>query len=302
MKKFLVVFFVLAFACLQLCFAESIDELDINSRSVYMVNLNNGQVMLDKNSGNKMEPASLTKIMTTLVVLENCKDIENEKVYVDDESLFYEIRREGGANLALTAGETFTVKDLLYATMLYSACDAAELPFHGDFIFEIPQEYRARLHTDRLVVREFSHEKDFAPKGKALLQTLTLCGEEDARAFIQLRADKKAYAEKKRCIATDVVEIITRKFPSLAGRLKALDVWTPATYQRYIGSEIGSWMSFILPPRRSPRTLDNRAKPLKNVVFATQWLRAPGGLPIAASEGKRAIDRVLKMIPKAKTV
>lgn len=182
------------------------------------------------------------------------------------------------------------------------ACDASELPFHGDFIFEIPQEYRERLHTDRLVVREFSHEKDFAPKGKALLQTLTLCGEEDARAFIQLRADKKAYAEKKRGIAADVVEIITRKFPSLAGKLKALDVWTPATYQRYIGSEVGSWMSFILPPRRIPRTLDNRAKPLKNVVFATQWLRAPGGLPIAASEGKRAMDRVLKMIPKAKTV
>jgi len=127
MRKSIVAFLVFAFICLQWCFAETINDLEINSRSVYMVNLDNGQVMLDKNSDKKMEPASLTKIMTSLVVLENCKDIKNEKVTVEDDSLFYEIRREGGANLALKTGETFTVEDLLYATMLHSACDAAEL-------------------------------------------------------------------------------------------------------------------------------------------------------------------------------
>lgn len=118
---------ILTLLLLQWCFAETIEELDINSRSVYMVNLDNGQIMLDKNSDKIMEPASLTKIMTSLVVLENCKDIKNELVTVENDSLFYEIRREGGANISLKTGETFTVEDLLYATMLHSACDAAEL-------------------------------------------------------------------------------------------------------------------------------------------------------------------------------
>lgn len=180
------------------------------------------------------------------------------------------------------------------------ACDEANLPFSGDFIFEIPEEYRKHFDKNYLVVREFSHEKTFAPEGKNILQTLTLCGEEEASAFIRLREDKSAYAEKKRNIAENVIEILTDKFPSLKGKLRCFDVWTPATYKRYTGSELGSWMSFILPPRRIPQKLDNRVDPLKNAVFATQWLNAPGGLPIAASEGKRAAERIQKMIAHAK--
>ncbi len=176
------------------------------------------------------------------------------------------------------------------------ACDAATLPFSGDYIFEISEEHRARLQTNYLVVREFSHEKNFAPDGKNLLQTLTLCNEEQAKEFIRLKGDREAYAKKKSEIAQIIIEILVEKFPELDGKLKCLDVWTPATYQRYVGSEVGSWMSFIFPPRRIPRKLNNLAKPFKNVVFATQWLSSPGGLPVAATEGKRAIARILKII------
>ena len=176
------------------------------------------------------------------------------------------------------------------------ACDVAELPFNSDYIFEISEVYRANLQTDHLIVREFSHEKGFAPEGKNILQTLTLCNEQQAKEFLLLKADKEAYAKKKRAIAEDTIVILEQKFPMLKGKLKCLDVWTPATYQRYVGSEIGSWMSFILPPRCIPRKLNNRVKPFQNVVFSTQWLSAPGGLPVAATEGKRAIDRILKMI------
>ena len=80
--------------------------------------------------------------------------------------------------------------------------------------------------------------------------------------------------------------------------MTVLDVWTPATYKRYIDSDIGSWMSFIFTPRTLPKKLDNRVRPLKNAVFATQWLNSPGGLPISGEEGKRAADCVLKMIAK----
>ncbi|MBQ9774003.1 MAG: NAD(P)/FAD-dependent oxidoreductase [Clostridia bacterium] len=175
------------------------------------------------------------------------------------------------------------------------SCDAAELPFHGDFVFKIPQEYRERMGTSHLVVREFSHEAEYAPSGKNVLQTMTLCDEKTAKQFIGLRKDREAYREKKRQIARDVQEIITKKFPALLGKLKALDVWTPATYRRYTGAEIGSWMSFILPATHLPKKMDNRAHGLRNVIFATQWMRAPGGLPLAAAEGKRAIETVQKL-------
>lgn len=126
-RKTALLLFVICCLCIIGCFADGIGDVELDSRSVYMINLDNNQVMLAKNADKKMEPASLTKIMTVLVALENCDDIENEKVFISDDSIFYEIKREGGSNIALKAGETLSVKDLIYATMLPSACDAAEL-------------------------------------------------------------------------------------------------------------------------------------------------------------------------------
>lgn len=174
------------------------------------------------------------------------------------------------------------------------ACDCEKLPFEGDFVFELSKEYKKLLHTDNLVVREFSHERKFAPKGKNILQTLTFCDEATARYFIELRQDKEAYEKKKKQLAEDTQTALVTKFPEFKGKLRCLDVWTPATYQRYTDTEMGSFMSFVLPPKLLPRPMDNRVEQLKNVILATQWLQAPGGLPIAAKVGKRAIESINK--------
>ena len=174
------------------------------------------------------------------------------------------------------------------------ACDSAELPFHGDMVIEVPEQYRDVVPADYFLLREFSHEKSFAPEGKNILQTMTYCKEDEAKRFISLSRDKKAYKERKRKIGAATMEIIANKYPELNGKLNCLDVWTPATYRRFVNSEIGSWMSFALPPRTLPLMMKNKVKGLKNVILATQWLQAPGGLPIAASSGINAIKTVLK--------
>lgn len=179
------------------------------------------------------------------------------------------------------------------------SCDSAQLPFEHEIILEIPEKYKTELHADYMMLREFSHEKDFAPKGKNLLQTMIYCFEEDACSFIRLSKDKTAYREKKRRIAELTNQIITEKFPVLQDKLQCLDVWTPATYRKYVGSQIGSFMSFVLPPNKAPLRLSNKVKGLKNVILASQWLQAPGGLPIAAEAGFYSIKRVLKQEKKA---
>lgn len=179
------------------------------------------------------------------------------------------------------------------------SCDKSDLPFTSDMILEVPQEYRDELNCEYLMLREFSHEKNFAPKGKNILQTMIYCKEKEADSFIKLSKDKTAYKEKKRSIADTVKDIITQKYPELKEKLKCIDVWTPATYRRYVGSEIGSWMSFALPASTVPKKLGNRVKGLKNVVLATQWLQSPGGLPIAASSGIRAIETISKCEKKS---
>ncbi len=174
------------------------------------------------------------------------------------------------------------------------ACDTDDLPFHEDLVFEVPEEYRESLHTDYLKIREFSHEKDFAPEGKNILQTMTYCIESDACEFIELRKDKKAYKDKKNSIAADIEKIITTKFSELKDKIKCIDVWTPATYRRYTESEIGSYMSFAFPSKIFPRRICNRIAGIDNVILATQWLQSPGGLPIAAKSGKSAIETILR--------
>ena len=172
------------------------------------------------------------------------------------------------------------------------ACDTDKLDFSGDFIFEIPSEYQKKLHTKHLILREFTHEKDFAPRGKTVLQTLTFCSEEDCVNFINLRKNKLAYEALKKELSSIIEELIIIKFPKLKGMLHCIDVWTPATYKRYIGSDIGSYMSFALAPKYLPLQASHKIKELKNVVLATQWQQTPGGLPIAAYLGRNAIKAI----------
>ena len=111
--------------------------------------------------------------------------------------------------------------------------------------------------------------------------------------FVKMRKnDPAAYRRKKRWLGEMTLHILEQKFPETRGKLRLLDVWTPATYRRYTGSEIGSWMSFILPKKMLPLRSDNRVKGAKNLILATQWQQIPGGLPIAAEGGRLAIKRI----------
>ena len=49
-------------------------------------------------------------------------------------------------------------------------------------------------------------------------------------------------------------------YPELSGKLRLLDIWTPATYKRYVGSEIGSFMSFALPKKRGLSKISGKEK------------------------------------------
>lgn len=172
------------------------------------------------------------------------------------------------------------------------ACDTDKPPFSADHIFAMPNRYRELIGSKYLVLREFTHEKDFAPTGKCVIQAMVFCNEKTAREFIALSKDHPAYEEKKRELSKAFLYLIEEKFPSLSGKLRVIDVWTPATYKRYTNSDMGSYMSFILPPRSFPIQIRSRVKGVSNLFLATQWQRSPGGLPIAAECGRAAIKEI----------
>jgi hypothetical protein len=55
-------------------------------------------------------------------------------------------------------------------------------------------------------------------------------------------------------------------------------------------------MGFITRKNVKSFRVKGTVKEIKNVFIASQWLQAPGGLPIAVTAGKFAIMRILKNI------
>lgn len=78
------------------------------------------EVAYSYHANERLSPASLTKIMTALIVLENCPDL-NEMVTIGDVRI-----AESGAQLfGFEEGDRISLKNLLYTTVIYSANDGA---------------------------------------------------------------------------------------------------------------------------------------------------------------------------------
>lgn len=96
--------------------------LDIKAKSVILMEPHTGTVLYESNSDEKLAPASITKIMSLLLVMEALDrgDITLETVVTASEHAC----SMGGSQIWLEPGETMTVHELLKATVIASANDA----------------------------------------------------------------------------------------------------------------------------------------------------------------------------------
>ena len=90
----------------------------INSRAYIVLDRKSSTVILGKNHNQRKKMASTTKIMTSLVVIENCN-------LSDTVEISKKAGSTGGSRLGLKTGDKITVNDLLYGLMLCSGNDAA---------------------------------------------------------------------------------------------------------------------------------------------------------------------------------
>lgn len=133
MKKTLSIFlsiltlFVSISACFSSYGATYTPDVELYSDAYMLINLDDDSypTVVEYNADEKMYPASLTKIATAMVVLNNVDDLQAE---VEVTSSAYNILLGTGAQVAgLEVGDVATVEDLLYLTMVHSACDATEV-------------------------------------------------------------------------------------------------------------------------------------------------------------------------------
>ncbi len=96
----------------------------VESEAAYLVNLDKDIVVYEKNSLKKMYPASLTKIMTAIIVLDNVKDLDNT-YFEAPLVVFDDLYGQGASAVGYSRGEVASVTDLMYSMMMYSACESA---------------------------------------------------------------------------------------------------------------------------------------------------------------------------------
>lgn len=99
-------------------------EHNLYSENVILVNPKENIILYEKNKDEEVSVASLTKIMTALVALENIENIQEEIILTKED--FEGLREQNAAVAGFQIGEKVTYEDLLYGLLLPSGADAAK--------------------------------------------------------------------------------------------------------------------------------------------------------------------------------
>ena len=91
---------------------------EINADAYVVIDSNTGEILLEKNKDKRHFPASITKILTAIIAIEE-RDL-NEMVTVSQHA-----QNTEGSSLSLMAGDKISLQDLLYGIMLHSGNDGA---------------------------------------------------------------------------------------------------------------------------------------------------------------------------------
>lgn len=118
--KYLLVIFIFF-----ICFDVQAEEIDgILSQNIIMYNLNDDEIIYEKNSNDRVNIASLTKIMTAIVSIENINDY-NQSILITN-TMLKDVTNDLSV-AGFKAGDIATYNDLLYGTLLKSGADATNI-------------------------------------------------------------------------------------------------------------------------------------------------------------------------------
>ncbi len=96
---------------------------ELTSDYAFVIDVTNNQILMDKNSTQRMYPASMTKMMTAILAMENLKD-PNQKIEFTYPMLA-RLWQQGASVVGYAQGDIASVRDLFYGIALPSGADAA---------------------------------------------------------------------------------------------------------------------------------------------------------------------------------
>lgn len=117
-KKFITINLILSML-FSFSFAEP--SLELTAKSAYLIEASTGNVLFSKNEHEQLGPASVTKVMTILLIMES---IDDGKISLDDMvGCSEKARKMGGSQIWLNETEKLSVNDMLKAICVVSAND-----------------------------------------------------------------------------------------------------------------------------------------------------------------------------------
>ena len=123
MKRFICILLALTLTVLALPLPAAALELDIGGKSALLMDAATGTVIYEKNAHQPLAPASVTKVMTMLLIMEA---IDSGKIGWDDQVIASEsAAAKGGSQIYLKVGEAMSVTDMVKSIAVSSANDCA---------------------------------------------------------------------------------------------------------------------------------------------------------------------------------
>lgn len=124
-KIFILSFFIIAllFNNFNIVYAEDVNSPELISEAAILIDNKTNKILYDKNANERMFPASTTKILTAILVLENCE--LNETVTASYDAVMSIPNGYVSANI--DGEEQLTVEQLLQLLLVHSANDAANV-------------------------------------------------------------------------------------------------------------------------------------------------------------------------------
>ena len=96
----------------------------LNSPHAILLQADSGEVLAEKDADSTIYPASMTKMMTALLAIEANPDLDTPVTL--PEEIFPALQAQNASLAGFRAGETATVRDLLYGAMLPSGAECCE--------------------------------------------------------------------------------------------------------------------------------------------------------------------------------
>ena len=123
MKRFCALLLCAVLLCMALPWQTRAAEMDVNAKSALLMDTATGTVLFEKNAHEALAPASVTKIMTMLLIMEA---IDSGSIGYDDMVTASEsAAAKGGSQVYLKAGEQMAVSEMLKSIAVSSANDCA---------------------------------------------------------------------------------------------------------------------------------------------------------------------------------